>query len=90
MRNTILTLVMMNAVGVSGFAAGRIVQTTTPGPQALNAFETEQSYVVLAKSGTRQQKEGRQQTEGCPVMPNELSRHKSNEQDSSIMKGLVF
>ena len=41
--------------------------------------------------GTRQQKEARQQNEGCQLIPNkDLSPHKTNEQDTSLMKGLVF
>jgi hypothetical protein len=87
MRNTLLTLLMMIAVGVSGFAAGRHVQTTT-GPQALNPFQTEQAYVVLAKSGTRQQKDASQE---CLVIPHrDHSQQQITEQESRTMKGLVF
>ncbi len=50
-----------------------------------------QSRLVLANRGTRQQKEARQQNEGCQLIPNgDLSQQKTNEQDSSIMKGLVL
>lgn len=89
MRNTILTLLMMIAVGVFASAQGR----DTPSIKVLvvDVVESGQPHVVLAKSGMRQQKEARRQNEGCPVVPNEdLNRQRNNEQDSSIMKGLVF
>ena len=90
MRHTIWTLVLMIAVGGLGFTAGKHAQPAME-PQLVSLFETGEPHVVLAKSGTRQHKEGRSENEGCPVMPNEgLSQQKSNKQDSSIMKGLVF
>ena len=92
MRQMILTLFMMITVGVFAFAEGwNLHAQTTTGPHVVDLVETGQPHVVLAKNGTRQQKEARQQTEGCPVVPNEkFSQHKTNEEDSSIMKGLVF
>ena len=90
MRHTIWTLVLMITVGMLGFTAGKHAQPAAE-PQLVSLFQTGEAHVVLAKSGTRQQKEARQETEGCPVMPNGgLGQQKSNEQDSSIMKGLVF
>ena len=90
MRQIILTLVLMITVGLFAYTAGRNAQTTTE-PQVVNLIELGQPHVVLAKSGTRQQKEALQQNEGCQVVPNEdHSQQKSNEQTSSIMKGLVF
>jgi len=88
MRNTILTL-MMIAVGVFASAQGRDTQSVNV--RVVDAVETGQPRVVLAKSGMRQQKEMLQQNEGCQVIPNgELSQQKPNEQDGSTMKGLVF
>ncbi|HKY70937.1 MAG TPA: hypothetical protein VJL88_03380 [Nitrospira sp.] len=89
MRNTILTLLMMFAVGVFASAQGRDTQSIKV--LVVDAVESAQPHVVLAKSGMRQQKEARRQNEGCPVVPNEsYSQQRNNEQDSSIMKGLVF
>lgn len=57
----------------------------------IDPVETGQPHLVLTKSGTHQQKEARQQNEGCQLIPNEdLSQQKNNEQVSSTMKGLVF
>ena len=90
MRHTIWTLVLVITVGMLGFTAGKHAQTASE-PQLVSLFETSEPHVVLAKNGTREQKEARPQNEGCPVMPNEgVGQQKSNEQDSSIMKGLVF
>lgn len=90
MRHTIWTLVLMIAVGMLGFTAGRHAQTASE-PQLVSLLETGRPHVVLAKSGTRQQREARQQNEGCPVMPNEaLGQQRPNETEGSIMKGLVF
>ena len=90
MRHLIWSVLMIT-VGI--FIAGewdthnRLVANTS---LTDDLVETGQPHVVLAKSGTRQQKEARQ-NEGCPVIPNrDFSQHKTNEQDSSIMKGLVF
>jgi len=89
MRSTILTLLMMIAVGVFASAQGRDTQSVNV--RVVDAVETGQPRVVLAKSGMRQQKEMLQQNEGCQVIPNgELSQQKPNEQDGSTMKGLVF
>ena len=89
MRQVILTLLLMITVGVFGYAAGRNAQTTT-GPHVVNMFQMGEPHVVLAGRGTRQQKEARQQSEGCPVVPNgDLSRQKTDEQDIT-MKGLIF
>ena len=90
MRHTIWTLVLMITVGMLGFTAGKHAQPAAE-PQLVSLFQTGEPHVVLAKSGTRQQKEARQETEGCPVMPNEaLGQQKPNETERSIMKGLVF
>ena len=90
MRHIILTLFMMIAAGVFGFVEGRD-WTQSPNVLVVDLVETSQPQVVLAKSGTRQQKEARQQNEGCLVIPNgELSQQKTNEQDGSAMKGLIF
>ena len=88
MRNTILTLLMMIAVGVFASAQGRDTQSMKV--PVIDVVEWGQPHVVLAKSGTRQ-KEMRQQNDGCQVIPNgDLNPQKTNEQESSIMKGLVF
>jgi hypothetical protein len=78
----------MIAVGVVGFAAGRNFQTAS-GPQAVTFLETVQPHVVLA-ANARRQKESRQQNEGCQVSPNEDNNRPKSNEDSSIMKGLVF
>ena len=89
MRNTILTLLMMIAVGLFASAQGRDTQSMKV--PVVDVVEWGQPHVVLAKSGTRQQKEMRQQNDGCQVIPNgDLNPQKTNEQESSIMKGLVF
>jgi len=50
-----------------------------------------QPRLILANRASRQQKEARQQNEGCQLMPNgDLDQHKGKEQETSIMKGLVF
>ena len=54
----------------------------------VDLVETGQPRVVLANRGTRQQNEARQQWQDCQI-PND-SQQKANEQNSSIMKGLVF
>ena len=88
MKNTILTFSLMIMVGVLGFTAGWNAQTATE-PHLINLAETE-PHVVLAKSGIRQN-EARQQNEGCPVLPNgDLSQQKGKEQETQLMKGLVF
>lgn len=88
MRNTILTLLMMIAVGVFASAQGR--DTHSLQVFVVDVVESGQPHVVLAKSGARQPKEMLQQNEGCQVMPNgELSQPKTNAQDIT-MKGLVF
>jgi hypothetical protein len=90
MRHTIWTLTLMITIGVLGFTAGWNAQTTR-GTQILSLVETAEPHVVLAKAGARQQKETLKQNEGCLVMPNEgLGQPKATEQESSIMKGLVF
>jgi hypothetical protein len=89
MRNTILTLLMMIAVGLFASAHGQDTQRMKV--LVVDVEASGQPRVVLAKSGTRQQKEMRQQNDGCQVIPNgDLSQQKTNEQESSIMKGLVF
>ena len=92
MRHMILTLFMMIAVGVFAFAEGwNLNAQLTAGPHVVDLVESGQPRLVLANRGTRQQKEARQQNEGCQLIPNgDLSQQKTNEQDSSIMKGLVF
>jgi hypothetical protein len=92
MRHMMLTLFMMIAVGVFAYAEGRKSVDVKAGTvvQFVDLVETGQPRLVLIKAGTRQQ-EARQQNEGCQVIPNgDLSQHKTNEQDSSTMKGLVF
>ncbi len=90
MRHTIWTLVLVITVGMLGFTAGKHAQTASE-PQLISLFETGGPHEVLAKSGTRQQKEARGQDGGCPVMPNEgLAQQKPNETEGSIMKGPVF
>ena len=90
MRHIILTVFMVIAAGVFGFVEGRD-WTQSPNVRVVEVVEMAQPHVVLAKSATRQQKEAREQTEGCPVIPNgDLSQQKTNDQNSSIMKGLVF
>ena len=92
MRQMILTLFMMITVGVFAFAEGwNLSAQTTTGPHVVDLVETGQTHVVLAKNGTRPQKEARQQTEGCQVVPDgNLGQQRITEQESSIMKGLVF
>ena len=92
MRHMILTLFMMIAVGVLAFAEGwNLNAQLTAGPHVIDLVESGQPRLVLANRGTRQQKEARQQNEGCQLIPNgDLNQQKTNEQDSSIMKGLVF
>jgi len=89
MRHTILTLLMMVAVGVFASAQGR--DTQSPKVLVVDFVESGQPRVVLAKSGTQQLKEARQQNQGCQVFPNgDLSQPKPTEQESSLMRGLVF
>ena len=89
MRHKILTLFMMIAVGVLAFAAGwNLNAQTTTGPHVVDLIKTGQPHFVLANQGTRQQNEARQQWQDCQI-PND-SQQKTNEQNSSIMKGLVF
>jgi hypothetical protein len=76
MRQTILMLFMMIAVGVFASVQGRDAQS--PKVLVVDRVELGQPHVVLAKSGTRQQKEACQ-----------LTQPKPNEQDIT-MKGLVF
>ena len=92
MRQKILTLFMMIVVGVFAFAEGwNLNARATAGPHVLNLVATGEPHLVLSSSGTRQQKEARQENEGCPVIPNgNLGPRKTNEQDSSPIKGLVF
>ncbi len=90
MRHIILTVFMMIAAGVFGFVEGR-GWNQSPNVLVGDLVEMEQPHVVLAGTGTRQQKEARQPSEGCPVIPNgDLNQQKTNDQNSSIMKGLVF
>ena len=92
MRHMMSTLFMMIAVGVFAFVSGwNLNAQLIAGPHVVDLVETEQPHLVLAKSGTRQQKEARQQNEGCQLIPNgDISQQKSKEQDGSSMKGLVF
>ena len=86
MRNTMLTLLMMIAVGVFASAQGRDTQTLNI--QAVDAVGTHPPYVVLAGNATRQQKDAAQE---CLVIPNRDPRQeRPNEQDRTLMKGLVF
>ena len=71
------------------------VLTNTSQTQTLKVLvvdiETGQPRLVLANRGTRPQKEARQQNEGCQVIPKEdLSQQKTDQQESSTMKGLIF
>jgi hypothetical protein len=86
MRNTMLMLLMMLAVGIFASAQGRDTQIMKT--QVVDAVQTQQSYLVLAKSGTRQQKDTSQE---CLMIPDrELSQRQTSEQDTRTMKGLVF
>ena len=67
MRQMILALFMMIAVGVFAVAEGRD-----------------------RNAQTHQQKEARQQNEGCQLIPNEDLNKQKTERDGSTMKGLVF
>ncbi len=88
MRNTILTLLMMIAVGVFASAHGRDAQTLNV--SVVDAGAMGEPRVVLVKSGPRQQ-EAREDNEGCLVNPNgNRNQPKTPERDSSPMKGLVF
>ena len=90
MRHMIWTVLLMITVGVLAFTAGRNTQTTT-GPQGLSLLEMEQPRVVLAKTEARKQKDARQYSEGCQVIPNgEVGQPKVNEEERRLMKGLVF
>ena len=90
MRHTMWTLVLMITVGMLGFTAGMYAQPNSE-PQLVTLLENAQPHVMLAGSGTREQKQARQQNEGCAVVPpGEPGQQKSNEKESSIMKGLVF
>ena len=91
MRQKILALFMMIAVGVFGFAEGwHLNARTTTGPHVVDLVEAGQPHLVLANRGTRQQREARQQHEGCQLIPNgDLNQQKTNDQDSSTMKGWV-
>jgi hypothetical protein len=90
MRHTIWTLLLVITVGVLAFAAGRNTQTTT-GVQGLSVLEVEQPRVVLVKTEARKQKDARQYSEGCQVIPNgEVGQPKVNEEERRLMKGLVF
>jgi mannose-6-phosphate isomerase-like protein (cupin superfamily) len=64
-------------------------QTQTLKVLVVNVGETEQPRAVLTKSGTRQQKEARQQNDGCQLIPDGDNHQNTNEQDIT-MKGLVF
>ena len=87
MRQLTLTVFLMIAAGMFGFVEGH---NWTQSVSVVGVVQTEQPHVVLAKSATRQQHEARQQSEGCPVIPNgDLSQQKPNERDIT-MKGLVF
>jgi hypothetical protein len=92
MRHMMSTLFMMIAVGVFAFVSGwNLKAQHIAGPHAVDLVETGQPHLVLAKNGTRQQKEARQQIEGCPLTPNgDLGQQRITEQERSIMKGLVF
>jgi hypothetical protein len=81
-------MLLLITVGVLGFAAGWNAQATT-GTQVFTLVEAAQPHVVLATSATRRQAETREQ--GCQVVPNgDVNQQKTKDQDSSIMKGLVF
>ena len=92
MRHLMSTLFMMIAVGVFAFVSGwNLNAQPIAGPHVVDLAETGQPHLVLAKSGTRQQKEARQQIEGCPLTPKgDLGQQRITEQERSIMKGLVF
>ena len=92
MRHMMSTLFMMIAVGVFAFVSGwNLNAQLIAGPHVVALVETEQPHLVLAKSGTRQQKEAHQQLEGCPLTPNgDLGQQRITEPERSIMKGLVF
>jgi hypothetical protein len=92
MRHLMLTLFMMIAVGVFAFGAGWNLNTQlTAKPHVVEIAETGQPHLLLANRGTRKQKEARQQIEGCPLTPNgDLGQQRITEQESSLMKGLVF
>lgn len=87
MRHMILTLFMLIAAGVFGFVEGRD-WTQSRNVLQVDLIETGQPRVVLANRGTHQQNEARQQWQDCQI-PND-SQPKANEQNSSLMKGLVF
>jgi hypothetical protein len=92
MRHMMSTLFMMIAVGMFAFVSGwNLNAQLMAGPHVVDLVEIGQPHLVLAKSGTRQQKEARQQIEGCPLTPNgDLGQQRITEQERSIMKGLVF
>jgi len=92
MRHMTSTLFMMIAVGVFAFVSGWTLNAQLIArPHVVHLVETGQPHLVLAKSETRQQKEARQQIEGCPLTPNgDLGQQRITEQERSIMKGLVF
>ncbi len=92
MKHMMSTLFMMIAVGVFAFVSGwNLNARLIAGPHVIDFAETGQPHLVLAKNGTRQQKEARQQIEGCPLTPNgDLGQQRITEQERSIMKGLVF
>jgi len=92
MRHMTSTLFMMIAVGVFAFVSGwNLNARLIAGPHVVDLVETGQPHLVLAKRETRQQKEARQQLEGCPLTPNgDLGQQRITEQERSIMKGLVF
>jgi hypothetical protein len=84
--------VLMITVGI--FIAGEWNTHTAVATNAsltVDVLDTGRPHVVLTKSGMPQQKQKRDDNEGCQVIPNgKLNEHKSQEQDHSIMKGLVF
>ena len=92
MRRIILTHLLMIMVGIfiaQGWETHHPPLTNTS--LTVDLIETGQPRVVLANRGTRQQKEARQQNEGCELIPNgNMRQQKTQEQDGSTMKGLVF
>ena len=87
MRQLTLTIFLTITAGVFGFVEGH---NWTQSVNVVDVIESGRAHVVFAKSATRQQNEARQQSEGCPVIPNsELSQPKVSERDITT-RGLVF
>ena len=90
MKHMMWTLLLMITVGIGGFMAGKHAQMST-GPEGVHLSQMEPPHVVLAKSATRQPKEARQESEGCPLVPyGDAGQQKDNTRDDVTMKGLVF